>query len=193
MITETFTEEIDLVIYAHPRPNLATWDTDAGPTVLCAQSSAPNKGLYTITYDETISKQWGLFIGSTPPGNWAEQIGEVIAPDAVVLCPQAFVNIDNDEVQDNELVLYNSDPKTILFTLIDGTFGGVNLKFILENDLGANLATVTGLNSATNALNVNVPAITYTTQPCNYRWSIRKQSDNGLIVSGPAIMKYAAI
>jgi hypothetical protein len=201
LITETFTEEIDLVIYAHPRPNLATWNI-AGPTVLCSQSAAPNKGLYTITYDDAVATIWGLFIGATPPGNWSQQIGQVEAPISseggggttnVTLCPQVFVNIDNTEVEDNELILYNSDPKTILFTLLEGTFGNVALKFILENDLGVNLATVTGLTSATNTLSVAIPAVVYTNQPCNYRWSIRKVSNDELITYGPAIMKYAAI
>ena len=194
--TETFTEEIDLVIYAHPRPTLANWNV-AGPTILCTQSAAPNKGLYTVTYDDAVATIWGLFIGATPPGNWSQQIGQIEAPTAlnlpVTLCPQVFVNIDNTEVEDNELILYNSDPKVVIFTLIDGTFGGVNLKFILESDLGVNLATVIGLNSATNTLSVSIPAITYTSVQCNYRWSIRKESNNELITFGPAIMKYAAI
>jgi hypothetical protein len=195
--TETFTEEIDLEIYAHPRPTLANWDID-GPTILCTQAIAPNKGLYTVTYDDSVATKWGLFIGSTPPGNWSEQIGEIEVPEngavAITVCPQVFVNIDNTAVQNNELVLYNSDPKTILFTLLDGTFGGVNLKFTLEDDTGVNIATVTGLNSTTNALNVAVPAISYTfTTLCNYRWSIRNESNNKLITFGPAIMKYAAI
>jgi hypothetical protein len=76
LITETFTEEIDLVIYAHPRPTLANWNV-AGPTVLCEQAAAPNKGLYTVTYDDSVSAIWGLFVGASQPSSWAQQIGQI--------------------------------------------------------------------------------------------------------------------
>lgn len=191
--TERFVEEPGLVLYAHPEPNLATWNI-AGPTILCIEGTGANTGIYTVTYDDTISSYWGIFIGATQPVNWNLRIAKII-PDtsgsnSITVDPQAFSNIETGLINGNELIIYENETRIVLFTLTSGTFGNVPLKFVLEDENGTAITTITGLTSNTNALVVTIPPIPPGTC-CGASWAIRVVSGNTVVISGPVIVNLA--
>lgn len=194
--TETFVEEPDLVLYAHPKPTLANWNTSTGPTVLCTQAAAPNKGLYTIVYDDTVAEEWGIFIGSSQPANWSTQIASIIPLEAkdlsITLDPRALCEIIQENLEGSEITIYNEEIRTVLLVVTSGTFGDVPVKFVIEDDEGTELVLVENLQSDTNTLIVTIPALDYPQGCCRPTWSVRRMSGNTVITSGTVFIKYAA-
>lgn len=178
-------------MYAHPEPNLATWNI-AGPSILCVEGTGANTGLYTVTYDDATSLYWGIFVGATQPANWNLRIARIV-PDisssnvVITVDPQAFSNLEQDELNLNELTLYENETRTVLFTLTSGTFENVPLKFVVEAGDGTTLLTITGLQSATNTLSVTITPLSPGTC-CGASWSIRKVTGNTVVIAGPVIL-----
>lgn len=162
------------------------------------------------------SGQYSFNLGATPPGEYEVDVANPLAFFAlkltatdytvadswnvfeissvnVTLSPQAFENIQDGTLTDEQaLVFYNNEQRTITISLVSGTFDGDPMVFTIEDHTKATLAAITGLTSTTNSVVVTIPAIADQGSNRCLQWSLRKQSTNLRILSGPATQKYAA-
>jgi hypothetical protein len=196
--TETFIEEPDLVLYVHPKPTLANWNTTTGPTILCTQAAAPNKGLYTVVYDDLVATEWGIFVGASQPPNWSAAIGYIGSSDPsatqnllITVDPRPLCRVSTENLEGTEIIIHNEEVRTVLLMLTSGTFGDVPVKFTIEDSDGNELVLIENLQSPTNALIVTIPSIDYPQGCCRPSWSVRRMSGNTVVTSGTILVKYA--
>lgn len=112
---------------------------------------------------------------------------------SISISPQSFAITPNGVSGRNRLVFYNDGTHEITVTRTDGlNFDGTTMRFVIERADRTEMASITSLSSLTNTVNVTIPPIAYEDGP-NKKWSLRRTSDNSVVMFGPAIMEYVAI
>jgi|JI9StandDraft_1071089.scaffolds.fasta_scaffold211978_2 hypothetical protein len=144
-----------------------------------------------------------VVVSANPIGTWTIRITatQVLISDTwndleqtqITISPLSF-NITPSAVSGrNRLTFYNSGEHPITITRTDGqNFDGTSMTFVIERSDGSDLVRVTGLTSLTNSVAVTIPATAYNAGP-DKKWSLRKASNDQVILHGPAIMEYVAI
>jgi hypothetical protein len=111
---------------------------------------------------------------------------------SITVSPEAFINTENELLEENTLVFFNDEIRTYLIALESGVFDGTSMTFCIEKSDHTTLVAVTGLLSTTNSVAVTVPAISEQSDE-SMRWSLRETSTGKIILYGRATQKYVAI
>jgi len=144
-----------------------------------------------------------IVVSASPLGTWSIRITatQILISETfsdleqtnITISPLSF-NITPSAVSGrNRLTFYNDGAHPITITRTDGqNFDGTSMTFVIERSDGSDLVRVTGLTSLTNSVAVTIPATTYNSGP-DKKWSLRKASNDQVLLHGPAIMEYVAI
>lgn len=144
-----------------------------------------------------------VVVSANPLGTWyirktsaQIQISESwsnLESTSISISPQTFTITPNGISGRNRLVFYNDGTQVVTIVRSDGLdFDGTTMRFVIERADNSEMTTINGLSSLTNTVTVTIPPITYSDVP-NKKWSLRRISDNSVVMFGPAIMEYVAI
>jgi hypothetical protein len=144
-----------------------------------------------------------IVVSASPLGTWSIRITatQVLVSETftdleqtqVTISPLSF-NITSGSVSGrNRLTFYNDGLQPISIVRTDGqNFDGNPMTFVIETANRTDLVKVTGLTSTTNTILIDIPAVAFNSTP-DKRWSLRRSSNDQVIMFGPAIMEYVAI
>lgn len=143
--------------------------------------------LFDVTATETNGITVDFYPESTTPNV------QVIAADhnrytvlpSINITPEVFDNLDSSLVAGNVFVHYNNELRTYTITLINGTFDGQAMKFILNNEDGFTVYEKSPIISNTNTAIVEFGPVNLLPEKCG-SWSLRRISDGFIYVGGPA-------
>lgn len=144
-----------------------------------------------------------VVVSANPLGTWCIRITatQVLVSETwadleqtqITISPLSFNITPATVTGRNRLTFYNDGLHPVTITRTDGqNFDGTSMTFVIERSDGSDLVRITGLTSLTNSILVNIPATTYNAGP-DKKWSLRKASNDQVILHGPAIMEYVAI
>ncbi len=144
-----------------------------------------------------------IVVSASPLGTWSIRISSTqvlvsetftdLEQTSISISPQTF-NVSSGTVSGrNRLTFYNDGLHPVTITRTDGqNFDGNAMTFVIELSNRTDLVRVTELTSTTNSVLVNIPAVAFNATP-DKRWSLRRSSNDQVIMFGPAIMEYVAI
>lgn len=144
-----------------------------------------------------------IVVSASPLGTWSIRISSTqvlvsetftdLEQTSISISPLSF-SVNSGTVSGrNRLSFYNDGLHPITITRTDGqNFDGNAMTFVIELSNKTDLVKVTGLTSTTNSVLVNIPAVAFNSTP-DKRWSLRRSSNDQVIMFGPAIMEYVAI
>ena len=144
-----------------------------------------------------------VVVSSNPLGTWfirktstqvmVSESWANLEQTSVSISPQSFAITPNGVSGRNRLVFYNDGTHVITVTRTDGlNFDGTTMRFVIERADKTEMISIPGLSSLTNTVNVTLPPVGYNDVP-NKKWSLRRVSDNSVVMFGPAVMEYVAI
>lgn len=123
----------------------------------------------------------------------ADAVAEIAAAVStqVEICPEAFLNLDTELLSKNVFIHFNSETRTYTITLVEGTFDGLPMRFVLNNNNHITVFSQSNIVSNTNTAVVTITPIGILPEECGY-WALRRMSDGFVYISGPARQRIAA-
>jgi hypothetical protein len=148
---ERFSELPGQALYAFPRSFVfSSWSSGK---VFIPESTAPNTGRYTATLDDSIDTEWAIFVGSSQPASWDNEIGS-ISLDSVVVNIQPSIGYGEREVATDVIEIANDSQRILARTVLGASLPACY--FVITDQQGNVVAELTATTSGEN-YSVTVP------------------------------------
>jgi hypothetical protein len=144
---------------------------------------------------KVVSSKLASLIEADPVSGWrftqqALEQGPGSTP-ILTISPEAFLNLDEDLLKNNVFVYFNLETRLYTISLVNGTFDGQPMVFILNDDKNQTVFSQSNLVSTTSTVTINVTTPTVLPEKCG-SWALRRMSDGFVYISGPAKQRIAA-
>lgn len=174
-----------------------------------ATEATNRKGVYLSVFTDIPTGLYRLLalVGTTPVATWwidlvlqngtyqsyemPISVQAAAVSTQVEICPEAFLNLDTELLSKNVFIHFNSETRTYTITLVEGTFDGLPMRFVLNNNNHITVFSQSNIVSNTNTAVVTITPIGILPEECGY-WALRRMSDGFVYISGPARQRIAA-
>lgn len=185
------------VLYAFPIDRVSyPLSSYATHRVLMTETSK----LYEGTIDLSKSSTWAVFLGASTPTDYNAALfqdtfttaANIAGTVAVNITPASFSNLNRGTK--SQIVLYYKETKTVVIPVF-ADYTAIPIRFVVEDANKTNVYTKADIDLVKTATTVSVLIDTTVTDHATYKrftWSIRRASNEEVLVYGTLDVDYAA-